>query len=89
MDSQTCIGLEHVQHARVRDNDCTSQGFGVELHNTANVHVARNDFTFPPGTDRCEIRLLDFRDKIDFSRVLPEAGTCESQPFRQPIDDDD
>jgi len=79
--SQTCIGLEHIADGLVVDNQCASEAFGVELHNTplAAAIVKDNDFGFPPGVDGCEIRILDLGEKIDLSRVAPEAGVCMVQ----------
>ena len=68
---------------QVSHNDCNSQGFGVELHNTTGADVAGNDFSFRPPSVGCDVRLLTPGDKLDFSRVLPGAGTCEGQPFHQ------
>lgn len=35
--SETCIALEHVDDGRVVFNACSSQAFGVELHNSHRV----------------------------------------------------
>jgi len=75
-DSQTCISLEHVDLAEVRNNECSSQAFGVELHNAPNAAVSNNRFDFPPGDPGCEIRVLSLGEKIDLSRVVPGAGAC-------------
>ena len=74
--SQTCISLEHVDQARVVRNDCESQAFGIELHNSPSVTPTGNSFHFPPGVDGCEIRELMLGDKIDLSRVVPNVGVC-------------
>lgn len=78
-DSETCISLEHIHEGRVVDNRCASQAFGVELHNTTNAIVNDNRFGFPPDVDGCEIRILELGEKIDLSRVAPEAGVCVLQ----------
>ena len=78
-DSATCVGLEHVDQAVVKDNQCASQAFGVELHNAPNAVVFDNQFEFPPGDPGCEIRTLSLGEKIDLSRVLPGAGSCQGQ----------
>jgi hypothetical protein len=75
-DSETCIALEHIQVGRVVDNQCASQAFGIELHNTTNAIVKDNRFGFPPDVDGCEIRFLELGEKLDLSRVAPEAGVC-------------
>lgn len=79
VDSQTCIGLEHIADAHVRDNDCSSQAVGAELHNTTNVSVTSNSFQFPLGVGECEILELSLGDKKDLSRVIPGAGFCRQQ----------
>lgn len=78
-DSFTCISLEHVDQGEVKNNECASQIFGVELHNSSNVQIVGNDFEFPPGDPGCEIRELSLGDKIDFSRTVPGAGVCSVQ----------
>lgn len=77
--AETCIALEHIDRARVAFNECSSQAHGVELHNAFGVTVANNDFEFPAGVAGCEIRLLQLGEKLDFSRVVPGAGTCAAQ----------
>jgi parallel beta-helix repeat protein len=77
--SQTCIGLEHINEAIVRRNECSSQAYGIELHNSFNNLVVGNSFDFPAGTSGCEIRTLMLGEKIDFSRVVPGAGICAPQ----------
>ena len=77
--SQTCIGLEHLDGVRVSRNECSPQQFGVELHNTPRAIVSDNAFTFPNGVACCDIRTLALGDKIDFSRVVPGAGYCMPQ----------
>ena len=66
--SETCIALEHADDGRVVFNACSSQAFGVELHNSRRAIVRNNSFEFPPSGG-CEIRVLELGDKIDFSRV--------------------
>jgi len=78
-DSETCISLEHIHEGRIVDNQCTSQAIGVELHNTTQEIVKDNDFDFPSGVDGCEVRILELGEKIDLSRVAPEAGVCMLQ----------
>ncbi len=77
-DSESCISLEHVDQALVRNNTCSSQSVGIELHNSANVETINNQFSFSnePG---CEIRTLILGEKMDFSHVVPGAGTCSVQ----------
>lgn len=77
--SQTCISLEHINDAVVRRNNCSSQAFGIELHNAFNNRVAGNTYNFPLGSTGCEIRTLELGEKIDFSRVVPGAGVCTPQ----------
>lgn len=77
--SETCIGLEHMDYAHVRFNDCSSQAYGVELYNSPAANVAYNRFDFPAGVAGCEIRVLELGEKIDFSRVVPGAGMCMPQ----------
>ena len=76
--SETCIALEHVDDGRVVFNACSSQAFGVELHNSRRAIVRNNSFEFPPSGG-CEIRVLELGEKIDFSRVVPGAGVCVPQ----------
>jgi hypothetical protein len=76
--SQTCVSLEHVTNAVVRDNRCRSQEFGVELYNSPNAKVRDNKFKFESASG-CEIRVLVPGEKIDLSRVVPDAGLCWSQ----------
>lgn len=76
--SQTCVALEHVDSGRVVFNACASRAFGVELHNAPRAIVRNNYFAFPAGGG-CEIRRLEFGEKIDFSRVVPGAGVCAPQ----------
>jgi hypothetical protein len=78
-DSETCIALEHVHGGRVVANRCTSQAFGVELHDTTGAIVRDNTFDFPPDVVGCEVRVLELGEKLDPSRVLPEAGVCMLQ----------
>jgi hypothetical protein len=78
-DSFTCVSLEHIEQGEVKNNECASQAFGVELHNSPNVQIIGNDFSFPPGDPGCEIRELSLGDKIDFSRTLAGAGACSAQ----------
>jgi len=77
-DSQTSISLEHVAVGQVFNNQCASQQYGIEVYNSPFAEIRDNqfDFTAPTG---CEIRELAFGDKIDFSRVVPGAGTCIQQ----------
>ena len=53
--SETCIALEHVDDGRVVFNACSSQAFGVELHNSHRAIVRNNNFEFP-SSGGCEIR---------------------------------
>jgi hypothetical protein len=76
--SETCIGLEHLENVRAIHNQCASQSFGIELHNSPGVRVADNSFEFTQGAG-CEVRILQLGEKIDFSRVLPGAGACVPQ----------
>ena len=76
--SETCIALEHVDDGRVVFNACSSQAFGVELHNSHRAIVRNNNFEFP-SSGGCEIRVLELGEKIDFSRVVPGAGICVPQ----------
>jgi hypothetical protein len=76
--SETCIALEHVDDGRVVFNACSSQAFGVELHNSRRAIVRNNSFAFP-SSGGCEIRVLELGEKIDFSRVVPGAGVCVPQ----------
>lgn len=76
--SQTCIGLEHADDFEVVRNACSSQAFGVELHNAPGAVVARNRFDFT-DVDGCEVHELSLGDKIDFSRVAAGSGTCAYQ----------
>lgn len=76
-DSETCISLEHVAVGLVGRNDCASRAYGVELHNSPNATVFGNRFAFDGAG--CEIRMLSLGDKIDFSRVVPGAGSCAAQ----------
>jgi hypothetical protein len=57
-------------------NECASQGFGIELHGSPAAITSGNQFDFPPSVARCEIRVLAPGEKIDFSGVVPGAGTC-------------
>jgi hypothetical protein len=52
--SETCIGLEHVNNGRAVYNECSSQAYGVELHNAPGMIVRNNSFEFPdiPQRDR-------------------------------------
>jgi hypothetical protein len=77
--SETCIGLEHIDGGRIVDNRCTSQAFGVELHNTTQAILRHNEFDFPADVAGCEVRVLELGEKIDLSRVVPEAGICMLQ----------
>jgi hypothetical protein len=74
-DSQTCISLEHVEGGQVFDNQCASQLFGIELYNSPFADIRDNQFDLKEPTG-CEIRELAFGEKIDFSRVMPGAGSC-------------
>jgi hypothetical protein len=76
--SETCIALEHVDDGRVVFNECSSQAFGLELHNSRRAIVRNNSFEFPPSGG-CKIRVLELGEKIDFSRVVPGAGVCVLQ----------
>jgi hypothetical protein len=76
--SETCIALEHVDDGKVVFNACSSQAFGVELHNSPRAIVRNNSFEFP-SSGGCEIRVLALGEKIDFSRVVPGAGVCVPQ----------
>ncbi len=76
VDSQTCVGLEHIENGLVLQNRCSSQAVGVELHDSAAVIVKNNRFDFAAGVDGCEVLSLSLGDKIDLSRVKPGAGTC-------------
>lgn len=78
-DSQTCFSLEHVAEGEVRNNHCSSQAVGVELHNSPAAQVYGNSFGFPPGEPGCEILTLALGDKFDLSRVKPGAGMCTAQ----------
>lgn len=78
-DSETCISLEHVDQAVIKNNKCRSQSFGIELHNSSNVEIAGNKFKFLKGEAGCEIRSLALGDKLDFSHVVPRAGMCSPQ----------
>ena len=78
-DSQTCISVEHIEDAEVRNNECSSTAVGVELHNAPGVQLTGNSFEFPAGDPGCEILALSLGDKIDLSRVVPGAGTCLGQ----------
>ena len=78
IDSETCVSLEHVNEALVKNNNCASQAYGVELHNSPNAVVTGNSFNFTQGPG-CEIRTLLPGDKAGFSHVLPGAGTCSVQ----------
>ena len=77
--SETCISLEHIDHGRVVSNECSSQAFGIELHDSPGATVAGNSFEFLTGGTGCEIRDLALGEKIDFSRVVPGAGVCVPQ----------
>jgi hypothetical protein len=77
-DSETCISLEHIELGLVGRNRCSSQAFGIELHNAQSASVFDNRFEFD-SPDGCEIRLLSLGDKLDFSRVVPGAGSCMVQ----------
>ena len=77
--SQTCVSLEHAEDVEVVRNECSSQAFGVELHNSAGTMVAGNSFDFPDDVHGCEIRSLSLSEKIDFSRVAPGKGVCRYQ----------
>jgi hypothetical protein len=76
--SQTCIALEHVNDGKVMSNTCSSQRFGVELHNSPRAIVRKNSFAFPPSGG-CEIHVLELGQKMDFSRVVLGAGVCVVQ----------
>jgi hypothetical protein len=76
--SETCIALEHVNDGDVVSNACSSQSFGVELHNSQRGIVRDNSFEFASSVG-CEIRILELGEKIDFSRVVQGAGVCVSQ----------
>ncbi|MEL7547700.1 MAG: hypothetical protein AAGJ84_13685 [Pseudomonadota bacterium] len=75
-DSETCISLEHIDRARVRRNECSSLAFGIELHNSPDVVIRNNQFSFTGGEPGCEIRSLNAGAKLDLSRVVPGAGVC-------------
>jgi hypothetical protein len=77
--SETCISLEHIDDGQVLFNECSSQAFGVELHNAPGAQLASNSFDFPTGAPGCEIRVLQLGEKIDLSRVVPGAGVCMPQ----------
>ncbi len=77
--SQTCVSLEHADDVEVVRNECSSQAFGIELHNAAGATIARNSFDFTHAVDGCEIQLLSLGEKVDFSRVAPGAGVCRYQ----------
>jgi hypothetical protein len=59
-------------------NACSSQAFGVELHNSPRAIVRNNSFEFR-SSGGCEIRVLEPGEKIDSSRVVPGAGVCVPQ----------
>jgi hypothetical protein len=77
--SQTCISLKHADDVKVVRNECSSQAFGVELHNSPGAVVANNSFDFTEVADGCEIHTLSLGEKIDFSRVALGAGVCMLQ----------
>ena len=77
--SETCVSLEHVEAARIMNNECASQAYGIELHDSPAVITSGNAFDFPTGVAGCEIRVLAPGEKIDFSRVVPGAGVCVPQ----------
>ena len=76
--SETCVSLEHVASGFVAGNECSSQAFGIELHNSSHTTIAGNRFHFPAGVG-CEIRQLELGEKLDLSRALPGAGVCFEQ----------
>jgi hypothetical protein len=78
-DSETCISLEHINEALVQTNDCASQAYGVELHNSPNAVVTGNSFEFTQADPGCEIRMIVKGQKPDFSHVPPGVGTCSVQ----------
>jgi len=77
--SQTCVSLEHLDDVVVVRNGCSSQAFGIELHNSTGAMVSGNSFDFPDDVDGCEIRSLSLGEKIDFSHVVPGKGVCMHQ----------
>jgi hypothetical protein len=77
--SETCVSLEHMERGRVIHNECSSQAFGIELHDSERTWIVGNSFDFPLGGDGCEIRKLALGEKIDLSRVVPGAGVCLPQ----------
>lgn len=77
--SQTCVSLEHVNDSRVRRNECGSQKYGIELHNSFNTAIGGNDFSFQDGEAGCEVRTLALGEKLDFYRAVSGAGTCALQ----------
>jgi hypothetical protein len=78
-DSETCVSFEFVAGGVVKNNDCASQAYGVELHGSPAAEVASNNFDFPDGVDGCEIRMLPPGSKMGLSFVLPGAGSCGVQ----------
>lgn len=76
--SETCIALEHLEDGTVLFNACSSQAFGVELHNSPRATVRDNNFAIA-SSGGCEIRVLALGEKLDFSRVIPGAGVCVPQ----------
>ena len=77
-DSETCVSLEHVDEALVRNNDCASQHSGIELHNSPKAEIVGNRFDFSSAPS-CEIRTLILGEKIGFSHVVPSGGSCSVQ----------